>query len=140
MIRTLHAMAEGSIPLPLHGGYDFVDSRDVVAGILACEEKGRRGECYILSGHYITVADLFNKVRRAKSKRPRKTVVPYGVARRLAPVAERLLGLFWKTPRLLTPYSVYTLHTNGFFSHDKATRELGYAPREIETSIRDSLS
>ena len=140
MVRTLHAMAEGSIPLPLHGGYDFVDSRDVVAGILACEEKGRRGECYILSGHYITVADLFNTVRRAKSKKPRKTVVPYGVARRLAPAAERLIGLFQKKAPLLTPYSVYTLHTNGCFSHEKATRELGYVPREIETSIRDSLS
>ena len=140
MIRTLHAMAEGSIPLPLHGGYDFVDSRDVVAGILACEERGRRGECYILSGHYITVTELFNVVRRAKGKRPRKFAVPYGVAKRLAPAAERLLGLFRKKAPLLTPYSVYTLHTNGNFSHEKAARELGYTPREIETSIRDSLS
>ena len=60
MIRTILAIAKGTIPVALHGGYDFVDARDVVDGILACEEKGRAGECYILNGHYITVSDLLN--------------------------------------------------------------------------------
>ena len=58
----------------------------------------------------------------------------------IAPVTEWLSCRFGKQPPLFTPYSVYTLHTNGAFSHEKATRELGYAPREIEASIRDSLS
>ncbi len=141
MIRTIHAMAEGSIPVALHGGYDFVDSRDVVTGILACEEKGRRGECYILSGQYITVLELLNLIRLLKGrKRRQKAAVPHGIARMIAPVTEWLACRFGKQPPLFTPYSVYTLHTNGVFSHEKATRELGYAPREIEASIRDSLS
>ena len=139
MIRTLHAMAEGIIPVALHGGYDFVDSRDVAAGILACEEKGRAGECYILNGHYITVSEMLNIARGIRGKKPRKTIVPHYLAKLFAPAGERLSLLLRKKPPLFTPYSVYTLHTNGHFSHAKATAEFGYAPRPIEESIRDSF-
>ncbi len=139
MIRTMQAMVKGTIPVALRGGYDFVDSRDVVSGILACEEKGRAGECYILNGHYITVVDLLNTVRRIRGKKERKFEVPHAVARAAAPVSERVSMLFTKKVPLFTPYSVYTLRTNGNFSHEKATREFGYAPRPIEESIRDSI-
>ena len=139
MIRTIHAIAKGTIPVALHGGYDFVDSRDVVDGILACEEKGRSGECYILNGHYITVPDLLNIIREMRGKAARKTVLPHGVAKALAPPAERIAALLKRPVPLFTPYSVYTLHTNGRCSHEKASREFGYAPRDIVESIRASL-
>lgn len=140
MIRTIHAMEEGKIPVGLKGGYDFVDSRDVVDGILSCEEKGRSGECYILTGHYITVLDLLNLIRKAKGRREAKIEVPYRLVKALAPAAEFASKLVGSHSPLFTPYSVYTLHTNGAFSHRKATEELGYSPRPIEDSIRDSLA
>ncbi len=140
MIRTVRAMAGGAIPVALHGGYDFVDSRDVAAGILGCEEKGRPGECYILNGSYVTVTDLLNTVRALRGKKPRNVRVPHGLARALAPLGERAALLFGKEQPLFTPYSVHTLHTNGRFSHEKAAREFGYAPRPMEESIRDSLA
>ncbi len=138
MIRTLHAMAEGRIPVGLRGGYDFVDSRDVAEGILLCEERGRSGECYILSGHYITVLEILNAVRKIHGKRERKLELPHALARAFAPVSEAAARLAGARP-LFTPYSVYTLHTNGAFSREKAGRELGYEPRDILTSIRDSF-
>ena len=139
MIRTLQAMADGSIPVALQGGYDFVDARDVAEGILSCEEKGRRGECYILNGHYITVSDLLNTVRKLRGKKPRKTIISHAVAKLLSPAAERISLSFAKKAPLFTPYSVYTLNTNGYFSHEKASQELGYHPRDLEDSIRDSI-
>ena len=140
MIRTLHAMAEGKIPVGLVGGYDFVDSRDVADGILACEEKGRPGECYILNGDYVTVLDMVNIVRKARDKRATRIEVPYAVVKAIAPIAELSSKVLGKSAPLLTPYSVYTLHTNGLFSHEKATREFGYSPRPMEVSIRDSIT
>lgn len=139
MIRTIHAMAEGRIPVGLKGGYDFVDSRDVVSGILSCEEKGRCGECYILTGHYITVLQLLNVVRKIHGKKERKIEIPYGLVKAIAPISEGAARLIGRKAPLFTPYSVYTLHTNGDFSHEKATRELDYQPRDIGDSIRDSL-
>lgn len=139
MIRVLRDMASGRIPVAVQGGYDFVDSRDVAAGILACAEKGRAGECYILSGHYITVQELLNQVRRICGKKERKFVVPYRMAMAATPFAEWFAHLFGRRAPVMTPYSVRTLHSNGHFSCEKARRELGYHPRDPEETIRDSL-
>ncbi len=139
MIRVLRDMASGRIPVAVQGGYDFVDSRDVAEGILACVEKGRAGECYILSGHYITVPELLNLVRRICGKKERKLVVPYRVAMAAAPFGEWFAHLLGRKAPVITPYSVRTLHTNGHFSCEKAWRELGYQPRDLEETLRDSL-
>ena len=42
------------------------------------------------------------------------------------------------TPKF-TPYALKTLKSHRHISHDKATRELGYNPRPIEDTIRDTL-
>ncbi len=139
MIRTIRAMAEGRISVGLQGGYDFVDSRDVAAGILGCEEKGCPGECYILNGHYIGVLELVNTVRRLQGKKATNFEAPHFIAKLIAPAAEWVSCVIRKETPLLTPYSVYTLHTNGRFSHEKAAREFEYCPRPLEESIRDSL-
>ena len=139
MIRTIHAIAEGKISVGLQEGYDFVDSRDVADGIIGCEEKGRPGECYILNGHYISVLELVNSIRRIQGKKAAGFEAPHAAAKMIAPAVEWVSRVFSKEPPLLTPYSVYTLHTNGRFSHEKATREFDYHPRPIEESIRDSL-
>ncbi len=139
MIRTIRAMADGTIPVALKGGYDFVDSRDVVSGILGCEEKGVAGECYILNGHYITVKDILNTIRKIQGKRQTNFELPYGLSRALSPISEKICGILGIELPIFTPYSIYTLHTNGLFSHEKAYAAFGYAPMAIEQSIRDSL-
>ena len=139
MIRTVRAMASGKIPFAIKGGYDFVDSRDVVQGILGCETKGKSGECYILSGQYISVLELLNIVRGIVHKKPVKIELPYGLMRVIASVAERFCLFFGQEAPLITPYSIYTLHTNGHFSCGKAMSTFGYRPRPIEETIRESL-
>ena len=139
MIRTIQAISDGKISVGLQGGYDFVDSRDVADGIIGCEEKGRPGECYILNGNYIGVLELVNSIRKIRGKKTTRIEAPHALAKLIAPVAEYFSRTFSKDAPLLTPYSVYTLHTNGRFSHEKATREFDYHPRPMEESIRDSL-
>ena len=140
MIRTIRAMADGRIAAAVEGGYDFVDARDVARGILGCEERGRPGECYILSGHYATILELLNMVRRLVGKKPVSVTVPYGLARAVAAAAEKLSLLLSRKPPLFTPYSIDTLHTNGAFSCEKARKEFGYRPRPLIESVRASLS
>ena len=139
MIRTIQAISDGKISVGLQGGYDFVDSRDVADGIIGCEERGRPGECYILNGNYIGVLELVNSIRKIRGKKTTRIEAPHALAKLIAPVAEYFSRTFSKDAPLLTPYSVYTLHTNGRFSHEKATREFDYHPRPMEESIRDSL-
>lgn len=140
MIRTILSMAEGKIPVSLAGGYDFVDARDVAEGMLACEEKGRKGQCYILSGHYVTITNLLCGIRELTGKAGRCWEMPYGLAKAFAPVSEAVNHLFGVKKPLFTPYSIATLHSNGNFSHEKASRELGYSPRSLKDTLRDTLT
>jgi len=138
-VLTIKAMNTGKIPCAIKGGYDFVDVRDVVDGILKCEEKGLKGECYILNGEYISVLDLINIIRKHKHKAKTNIELPYFIAKIIAPIAERISILLNNKHPLLTPYSVYTLNTNSNFSHKKASNQFDYQPRNIEESIIDSL-
>lgn len=138
-ITSIRAMASGLIPCGLTGGYDFVDSRDVADGILACEELGKKGECYILSGEYITIKDLVNVARKIKGKGLVNFVLPRGFIEGVAPLVERVCNFFGNFAPIITPYSIGTLQTNVRFSHQKATNTFGYNPRGIEEAVKGSL-
>ena len=139
MVRTILAMAEGKIPAAISGGYDFVDARDVAEGILACVEKGRNGECYILSGHYITVREILEIIREEQGKNTRVPVIPIGVVRAAAPLSEKIAHFMGRKAPIMTPYSLDVLRGNGMFSREKAERDLGYSVRDIRTSILDTI-
>lgn len=137
-VATIRAMAAGSIPLSIRGGYDFVDVRDTAEGILQCEAHGRAGECYILSGEYASIRDLMRFACEAAGRRPPKGVLPAWTARLAAPAAEWMAALSGKKP-LLTPYSIDVLQSNARFSHEKAGRALGYRPRSVADAVRDTV-
>ena len=137
-VRSFKAMMKGYIPVGLKGGFDFVDVRDVAQGILQCEDKGKNGECYLLTGHYLTVEDLLKLVCSARGRRYLPLCIPAKLAEFVAPMGELISRSLGSKP-LLTPYSVYTLQTNAMFSHQKASNTFGYNPRPIEETIEDTL-
>ena len=138
-VSTLKAMYKGTIPCSIKGGYDFVDVRDVVNGILLCEEKGRKGECYILSGHYLTVKEMLEEVNKIRNRKTPDLEIPASVIKLIAPLLEKISILSGNNKPLLTPYSFYTLQSNGHFSNEKARNELGYTVRDISETIKDTI-
>ena len=44
-----------------------------------------------------------------------------------------------RQPPLYTSYSLYTVSGSAAFSHRKADLELGYHPRSLESTLRDSI-
>ncbi len=131
--------ATGRLKAGVKGGYDFVDVRDVVAGILSACLHGKAGECYILSGHYVSVADLLQMIARAAGTKPIKTFLPLWLAKLTAPLSEIYYNLK-KQPPLYTRYSLYTLESNANFSHAKADHKLGYSSRPLQTTIDDTVA
>ena len=138
MTRMLLAFCRGRLPLGVKGGYDFVDVRDVAVGVLACAERGKAGECYILSGHYASIQDIFTLTASLLGREPPKRYVPASLAKCAAPVFEKISRL--RNERsFFTPYSIAVLRSNGNFSNRKASRELGFHARPLKETLRSTI-
>ena len=137
--KLISAFLRGKLPLAVKGGYDFVDVRDVAHGVFLCSERGKRGKCYILSGHYATVREVLVTVRELAGLKRAVLCVPLKTAKMFAPVAEKLCLRFGRPPAF-TPYAIAVLASNGNFSHGAATSELGYRPRSLRRTLADTLS
>ncbi|MEG2203923.1 MAG: NAD-dependent epimerase/dehydratase family protein [Oscillospiraceae bacterium] len=130
---------DGRLKACVAGGYDFVDVSDVADGILCCVDRGVCGEGYILSNRYCSLRD-FLELLHTISGGPRTVVtLPFWLARATAPLAERYARLRHRPP-LYTPYSLDTLQSNALFSHQRATEQLGYHPRPLEATLRDTVA
>jgi dihydroflavonol-4-reductase len=120
------------------GVFDWVDVRDIARGhILACE-KGRCGETYILGGERVSLAHLWVLVRETAGIYSQTVIIPF----RLAVLAARAAAVWYRLTRTrgrFTPYSLETVNSNSDISIAKARRELGYAPRPIAETIRDTV-
>ena len=138
MVQMVSEYVRGRLPACVVGGYDFVDVRDVAQGCLLAAEKGRRGECYILSNRRYEIRDLLRMIRSICGGR-RLPVLPMWVARAAAPVLQAWAKLRRERP-LYTRYSLYALSSNSNFSHDKATMELGYRPRDLFQTMKDTVA
>lgn len=120
------------------GGYDFVDVRDVVEGIIACSEMGRAGEGYILSNRFYEMREILGILHNITGKKKITSYLPHWFVKAIAPLAEIYYKILKQAP-LFTTYSIYTLNTNAIFSHEKATEELGYHTREMEETLADTI-
>lgn len=130
---------KGRLVSGVHGGYDFVDVRDVTAGILSACENGKQGECYILSNKFYEVREILDMLHELTGKRKIKNYLPLWFVKITAPLAEFYYKLL-KQPPLFTTYSIYTLNSNAVFSHQKATKELGYTTREMKETLNDTIN
>ena len=138
MTRMLLAFCRGQLPLGVNGGYDFVDVRDVAVGVLACAERGKAGECYILSGHYTTIQDMFALTASQLGRKAPKLCVPATLASCAAPVFEKIAQLRGERP-FFTPYAIAVLRSNGHFSNAKATAMLGYHARPLRETLQSMI-
>lgn len=137
LVQLITDYLKGNLPACVHGGYDFVDVRDVAQGCIQAMEKGRSGNCYILSNRHYEIREVLEMAQKIADGK-RFTVLPMWMARMAAPMIQRHAKRKNERP-LYTAYSLYTLKSNDKFSHDKATRELGYYPRDLFETIKDTV-
>jgi dihydroflavonol-4-reductase len=130
---------QGRLLACVDGGYDFVDVRDVADGIISACDGGGIGECYILSNRYYKVGEILDMLHDITGIRKIGKFVPAWMANAAAPLTEFYCKIS-KKPPLFTSYSIYTLQTNAHFSHQKATDQLGYQPREMKETLVDTVA
>jgi len=138
MGALIHDAAIAKPTLYVDGAYDFVDVRDVADGLISAAENGKRGESYILSGQKISVRYLLETVREITGRNFFQMKIPFDLARFAALFTPMYYQMANATPRF-TPYSLEVLQSNSNISHAKATQELGYSPRSLSESLRDTV-
>lgn len=125
------------LPALIKGGYDFVDVRDVVSGIVNISNKNKFGEVYLLTNKYYSVKALIDILSEVTNKKKIKLIIPTWFIKLIAPLIESFSNLRNKKS-LFTSYSIFVLHTNSIFSHQKATEELNYNPRDLKITLQDT--
>jgi dihydroflavonol-4-reductase len=140
MGRAVIAIGKGGFPALVPGGFDWVDVRDVAwLAAEAAERAGAGCSRYVAGGAWAPLTDLAAHVCSVTGARPPLLVVPKVLAHAWAPVAAaaaRVTG----TPALYTSYTLRTISDNRRVSHALASRELGYAPRSLEQTVRDTCA
>lgn len=135
--RMLLEVGAGKGLLAPPGANDFVDVRDVAAGILAALTRGQRGRRYILGGHPLSYLDAWRIFARAAGRRP-----PLGVAPRLAVRAAGRIGdavsLLTRRERPVNSAATAMSMVAHNFSCARARAELGYAYRPLEATAADA--
>lgn len=126
----------GNMPAGIAGSFNAVDVRDLAMGVIACSEKGRKGEGYILSNCAVSMRDLCHLISKYTGAKEVKLILPVSVAKFFAFLAG-IVSYFTKKTGLLTPYAIYNLERNNNFSCEKAQSELGFSVRPFEQTIRD---
>ncbi|MDI6453638.1 NAD-dependent epimerase/dehydratase family protein [Peloplasma aerotolerans] len=138
MTMMIEDYLNGHLTSRINGAYDFVDVRDVASGIIQASVSGQIGNCYILSGHRVTLSELFEQLRKISGKKRHIHVLPMWFAKVTAPLAEFYYKLR-KLPPIYTSYSLYTISSNSYFSHQLAHVDLNYTPRSMDDTIYDTV-
>jgi len=129
----------GKIPAGVAGTFNAVDVRDLANSIIACVDKGRKGEGYIMSNSLLSMRDMYWLIHKYTDAPEVKRIFPIFVAKIIAFFAA-VVSKITKKPALITNYMIYNLARNNEFSSEKAERELGYHARPFERTMADSVA
>ncbi len=111
---------------------------DIAGGILLALDKGKLGETYVLSGPVTTMRDAIEIVASVSGRKAPKHALPTGLMKAMAPIGP-LVGKMMGQPPNLRELISSGDGVTFWASHEKASRELGYAPRGMEEGMRQTL-
>ena len=134
--RTLIQILNGEMPIGMQGSFNLVDVRDLAAGTIAAADRGRKGECYILSNDEVSLKELCEMLKAETGCRGCLFYMPLSLAHFAAKLMEARAAKTGK-PAVLTEFAVYNLERNNHFECSKAKNELGFAPRPYKETLHD---
>jgi farnesol dehydrogenase len=138
--QTIRDAARGKLPAVSFPkmGLSMVHVDDVVDGVLAAHDRGRVGESYVLGGDNTTMRELVDKAAGAAGRKPPRFNTPTPLIKAMipiAPLATKAMGLPPNLRELITSADGVTF----WASSDKARSELGYAPRDLDTGLAQTV-
>src|SRR4051812_44172214 len=120
-------------------GLNLVYVDDVADGIVLALDKGAVGESYVLGGQVATMRALVEETAKIADRKPPKRELPSGMIKLAAPIGP-VLGKVMGFPPNFRELISASDGVTYWAKDDKARRELGYSPRDLDTGLRETLS
>jgi nucleoside-diphosphate-sugar epimerase len=120
-------------------GFNLVHVEDVAAGILLAHDKGQVGQSYVLGGEISTMGKLVEKVSELSGRKAPKRELPAAAMKLAIPIGP-LVGKMLGFPPNLGELIKSSEGVTYWATDEKARRELGYAPRDLDTGLRQTLA
>jgi len=136
--RMISRFLQGKIPGFIDCTLNFVDVRDAALGHYLAAEKGEPGRRHILSGHNLTLAELFSLLSQASGKPVPRLKVPYPIALAGSYIEEWICKLTGRIPESSVT-GVKLCRRSLAFNGSKTWQLFGHTPRPIEESVRDAV-
>jgi dihydroflavonol-4-reductase len=131
---------QNKIPMLIPGGYNWVDVRDIAAAAIQAVESGRKGEKYILSGNFCSLLELSKIIGKISGKRTPKLLAPVFLAKLAFPFIQFYYSLINEKPVYTRQSLELLVNSPKNISFEKAKKELGYEPRPLEQTLRDTFN
>lgn len=112
---------------------------DIAGGILLALDKGKLGETYVISGPATTMREAIDTIAAVSGRKAPKRNLPTPLMKALTPIGPLVGKMMGQPPNLRELISTADGVTF-WASYEKASRELGYAPRGMEQGMRDTLA
>ena len=138
--NQIEQMREGKLRMKAFPelGLNLVHVEDVAKGVLLALDRGQIGESYVLGGELSTLGDVIDKVAAISGRKPPRVTLPPLLAKASAPLGPVIGPLMGYPPNMREAISV-SHNVTYLASDDKARRELGYSPRDLDTGLRQTL-
>jgi dihydroflavonol-4-reductase len=133
-------MIEGGARFSFPGGFNIVDVRDVAAGHILAAEKGHSGELYILGNENVTGEEFSKMCAEILGKSDRVIPLPEKLVEGGAQLAQFIADNITHSKPYINPKELKYTSQYAFMDCSKARKELGYNPRDVRISLRDSIA
>ena len=127
------------IPYTPTGGLNFVDARDAAAAFISALEKGRHQEKYLLGAVNMTFPEFFGRLSRLSGVSAPMLKVPKKFAMAGAGLIDSVFK-HWGKASPVAPNEVEQAEYFWYFDSAKAEEELGFAPRDPQETLNDTIA
>ncbi|HAG93592.1 MAG: dihydroflavonol 4-reductase [Pseudomonadales bacterium] len=133
-------MIEGGARFSFPGGFNLVDVRDVAAGHILAAEKGKQGEIYILGNENVSGEEFSKMCAEILGKSDRVIPLPGLLVEGGAQLAQFIAENITHSKPYINPKELKYTSQYAYMDCSKARKELGYNPRDVRISLRDSIA
>ena len=137
--RMIVGAASGRMPAYVDTGLNVVHVDDVAEGHLLAFDKGQAGERYILGGENLSLKQILSTIADITGGKAPRLRIPHNLIMPVAVVAEAWTRLTGGSEPFVTVDGLRMAKKKMYYSHQKAARALGYAPRPAAKALRDAV-